>query len=74
LDHPGEGNLTDERARATLGIFWPKTRAGWKETTVLEHKDGDMNEDDVLKHVDRRIARITAAKQANGVSQESEQV
>ncbi len=69
LGKTGNGILTDERARATLGIFWLKTRAGWKETTVLEHRD-IANEDDALKNVDRRVARIAAAKQANSVPQE----
>jgi hypothetical protein len=27
-----KNRLTDDRARATLAIFWMKTRAGWKET------------------------------------------
>lgn len=37
-----EGGIKDERARATLAIFFAKTRMGWRETTVLEHtgKDG----------------------------------
>src|SRR5579884_3565593 len=32
----------DPRARVTAQIFWLKTRAGWKETTLNEHtgKDG----------------------------------
>jgi hypothetical protein len=29
--------LTDERARATLTVFFAKTRMGWKETVVNEH-------------------------------------
>jgi hypothetical protein len=29
--------LSDERARATLTIFFAKTRMGWKETVVNEH-------------------------------------
>lgn len=34
--------LVDERARATLAVFFARTRMGWKDTVVNEHvgKDG----------------------------------
>ena len=31
----GRGGIRDDRARATLAIFYAKTRMGWKETTSL---------------------------------------
>lgn len=33
--------LTSEQARATLTIFFCKTRMGWKETSVHEHANSD---------------------------------
>jgi len=34
------GGVADERARATLAMFWAKCRMGWKETVVQEHREG----------------------------------
>jgi hypothetical protein len=33
----GRPTVADGRARATLAIFWAKTRMGWKEVNVHEH-------------------------------------
>ena len=38
LPIPGRRPVTDERARATLAMFWAKTRMGWKETVVNQHE------------------------------------
>ncbi len=35
------GGITDERARASLAMFWAKMRMGWKDTTVLQHEGKD---------------------------------
>jgi hypothetical protein len=38
LPIPGRRPVTDERARATLAMFWAKTRMGWKETVINQHQ------------------------------------
>jgi hypothetical protein len=38
LPIPGRRPVTDERARATLAMFWAKTRMGWKETVINQHE------------------------------------
>jgi hypothetical protein len=38
LPIPGRRPVTDERARATLAMFWAKTRMGWKETLINQHE------------------------------------
>ena len=38
LPIPGRPPVTDERARATLAMFWAKTRMGWKENVVNQHE------------------------------------
>jgi len=35
---PGTGAITNEWVRANLAIFWAKTRMGWRETSVDEHR------------------------------------
>ena len=35
---PGTVAITNERVRARLAIFWAKTRMGWRETSVDEHR------------------------------------
>jgi hypothetical protein len=60
---PGRPPVTDERARATLAIFWAKTRMHWKETNVHEHsgKHGDPIEvSTVRERITRRLARLAA--------------
>ncbi len=39
---PGVPPVTEGPTRASLAMFWAKTRMGWKETTAHEHggKDG----------------------------------
>lgn len=61
-----EGGIKDERSRATLAMFWAKTRMGWKETLAHEHagKDGKPLESTDAKHLivaalDRIAERIT---------------
>jgi hypothetical protein len=42
LTIPGRPPVTDERARASLAMFWAKTRMNWKETVQHEgKKDGE---------------------------------
>ncbi|HJZ15722.1 MAG TPA: hypothetical protein VJ251_09760, partial [Stellaceae bacterium] len=35
---PGTGAITNERVRCRFAIFWAKTRMGWRETSVDEHR------------------------------------
>ena len=35
---PHRPQVTDGRARATLAMFWAKSKMGWKETSVTEHQ------------------------------------
>jgi hypothetical protein len=35
---PGTVAITNERVRGKLAIFWAKTRMGWRETSVDEHR------------------------------------
>ena len=65
---PGRPPVTDERARATLAIFWAKTRMHWKETNVHEHsgKRGDAIEvSTVRERITRRLARLAAESTTN---------
>lgn len=60
------GAIADEKARVTAAIFWLKTRAHWKETSVHEHT-GIVELEEVTtvrERITRRIARIAAARTA----------
>src|SRR6516165_6194770 len=46
----GRGGIRDDRARATLAIFYAKTRMGWKETGIHLHGEA---------HPDRHRPRST---------------
>jgi len=35
---PGTVAITNERVRCRFAIFWAKTRMGWRETSVDEHR------------------------------------
>jgi AcrR family transcriptional regulator len=72
---PGRPPVTDERARATLAIFWAKTRMHWKETNVHEHsgKHGDPIEvSTVRERITRRLARLAAESTTSEDPEESE--
>ena len=72
---PGRPPVTDERARATLAIFWAKTRMHWKETNLHEHsgKQGDPIEvSTVRERITRRLARLAAESTTSEDTEESE--
>lgn len=52
--------LADGASSVTAAIFWLKTRAGWKETSVHEHS-GDLN----ITTKEQRDAAIAAATRAD---------
>jgi hypothetical protein len=54
------------RSAVTAAIFWLKTRAQWKETTVLEHagKDGEPIKHEIVERIESRLARLAAANAA----------
>jgi AcrR family transcriptional regulator len=59
LPIPGRPPVTDERARATLAVFWAKTRMGWKETAVHQHEGKlQVEVSTVRERIARRIARL----------------
>jgi AcrR family transcriptional regulator len=72
---PGRPPVSDERARATLAIFWAKTRMHWKETNVHEHsgKHGNPIEvSTVRERITRRLARLAAESTTSEDPEESE--
>jgi len=58
----GRGGITDERARATLAIFYAKTRMGWKETGIHLHGEAHPDTDTALEALTRRFDRLAARK------------
>lgn len=52
--------LADGTSSVTAAIFWLKTRAGWKETSVHEHS-GDLN----ITTKEQRDAAVAAAIRAD---------
>ena len=72
LPIPGRPPVTDGSSRTALAIFWAKSKMGWKETAVLEHKDGDLTDDDLRVRIDRKIARLVAATTKSEVPEEPE--
>lgn len=73
---PGRPPVTDERARATLAMFWAKTRMNWRETSVHEHmgvKGGPPIEVSLVRtRIASRIARIAAQSAAGQDPEESQ--
>jgi len=67
---PGRSPVNDERARAMLAMFWAKTRMGWKETAVIEHKDVDAVA--TRERVSRKLDRIAAALEKGSVFTKTE--
>src|SRR5215831_13414972 len=65
-------SVKSDHARITVAIFWAKTRMGWKETTVLEHKDGDAEEQSLRDSIDSKFDRVAVTGTANGFSAEPE--
>jgi hypothetical protein len=62
---PNRAPVTDGRARVSAGIFWAKTRMGWRETSVHEHtgKDGGPIKTENAQHfisaaLDKIAARL----------------
>lgn len=47
----------DMRARMTACIFWMKTRAGWRETSVLQH-EGVKDGNPIIIHIDPEDADL----------------
>jgi hypothetical protein len=72
LPIPGRPPVTDGPSRTALAIFWAKSKMGWKETAVLEHKDGDLTDDDLRLRIDRKVARLFAATTKSAVPEEPE--
>jgi len=58
----GRGGIRDERARATLAIFYAKTRMGWKETSNHWHGEAPPDTDAALEALTRGLDRIAARK------------
>jgi AcrR family transcriptional regulator len=69
---PGRPAVTDGRARAALAMFWAKSKMGWKETTVIEHKDGDLDEDALRRRIDSKIARLVVHDTTDEVPEAAE--
>ena len=63
LPIPDRPQVTDERVRGSLAMFWAKTRMGWKETSVHQHKgkDGGPIKIDARAVLSDAIARVVAA-------------
>ncbi len=66
----GKNEIKDQHARITAAIFWAKTRMGWKETAIIEHKDLDAS--NARERVARRLDRIAAAIEKSGLPTKSE--
>src|SRR5262249_1816888 len=64
--------VKSDHARITAAIFWAKTRMGWKETQVLEHKDGDAEEQSLRDSIDSKFDRVAVTGTANGFFAEPE--
>ena len=58
----GRGGIRDDRARATLAIFYAKTRMGWKETGIHLHGEAHPDTDTALEALTRRFDRLAARK------------
>src|SRR5215813_2255320 len=65
-------SVKSDHARITAAIFWAKTSMGWKETTVVEHKDGDAEEQSLRDSIDSKFDRVAVTGTANGFSAEPE--
>jgi hypothetical protein len=72
LPIPGRTLVTDERARATLAVFWAKTRMQWRETSVVEHKDVDEDANAIRERIAGKLDRIAAAIEKSSVSKKPE--
>src|SRR5271168_3845877 len=70
LPIPGRPPVTDERARASLAVYWASTRMGWKETTVHEHRDTDAS--NARERVARKFDRIADAIEKSGVFEKAD--
>jgi hypothetical protein len=70
LPIPGRPPVTDERARATLAVFWAKTRMGWKETAVHQHEGKDGGPIEVSLAVERLIRRCDKLASQNAAGQD----
>jgi hypothetical protein len=60
LSIPGRPPVTDQRARAILGMFWAKTRMGWKDTTIHRHEGKDGGPIEVALVRERNLDLIEA--------------
>ena len=73
---PEAQRLKDERARATLAVFFAKTRMGWKETSIQQHTGlagGDPIEFKTAEdELDRKLARLATRTAAPEVPAQSE--
>src|SRR6516165_12215579 len=59
----GRGGIRDDRARATLAIFYAKTRMGWKETSIHRHGEAPLEDPDgALEALTRGLDRLAARK------------
>ena len=59
----GRGGIRDDRARATLAIFYAKTRMGWKETSIHRHGEAPPEDPDAaLEAITRGLDRLAARK------------
>ena len=59
----GRGGIRDDRARATLAIFYAKTRMGWKETSIHRHGEAPPEDPDAaLEALTRGFDRLAARK------------
>jgi len=58
----GRGGIRDDRARATLAIFYAKTRMGWKETSIHRHGEAPPDTDAALEALTRGLDGIAARK------------
>jgi hypothetical protein len=48
----------EEKSRVTAAIFWLKTRAHWKETSVHQHQDLPPDEDAARKALNDKLAKL----------------
>jgi hypothetical protein len=66
----GKNDFKDNPGRIAAAMFWAKTRMGWKETAVIEHKDLDAS--NARERVARRLDRIAAAIEKSGLPPKAE--
>jgi hypothetical protein len=55
---PGKPSITNEQSRMAAMIFWLKTRAHWKETSILQTQELPAEESEARKAINDGLARL----------------